>query len=526
MLAVLFLQIIYDLIFKAIISAIWRDLNMEQKNKRNIATLFGSKWFYGIFAFAVILSVAIYLQFNVNKNTISTDSRQEKVEIVKKKNPNILHTYSNIVSNELDLKSNSNVNEIEIPNDDYFKISQNDNEYLTTATTSSKFPYQKYILNVEQALIDANEINLKWTGTSKQMVDLYSWNYTLNKWVKLNTDISRENDNMSLSAKIDAQTMVLDKQANIIVAPVQKIAPLTGKIPDKKDYDFSFLWMSDTQYYSASYPNTYEKITKYIVDNIKDKKIVYGIHTGDIVDNSEDKTQWENAEKAMKILDKAGFPYGVVSGNHDVGHVAKDYSSFYNYYGSSRFSNKSSFGGSPNNNRDHYDLVTHNDQKFIIIYLGWSIEADTISWANSLLEKYRDYKAIIATHGYMSQRGSFVEQGREINEKIVEPNKNVFLVLCGHYGGAVCNVKSSNGRTYYEMLANYQFNPEGGKGYIRHLYFDSKNDLMYVNTYSPLLNDYNFYDVSKEEFILSLKPEAKDITINTDSISIENELLN
>ena len=35
--------------------------------------------------------------------------------------------------------------------------------------------------------------------------------------------------------------------------------------------------------------------------------------------------EWENADEAMGILDKAGMPYGVLGGNHDVAAGLADY---------------------------------------------------------------------------------------------------------------------------------------------------------------------------------------------------------
>ena len=84
------------------------------------------------------------------------------------------------------------------------------------------------------------------------------------------------------------------------------------------------------------------------------------------------------------------------------------------------------------------------------------------------------------------------------------PNKNVIAVLSGHYHEAQTLVDSidDNGdgkpdRKVYQMLADYQAGPEGGQGYMRLLHFDQDQNRIIVNTYSPYLNDYNYYDPDK-----------------------------
>ena len=45
-------------------------------------------------------------------------------------------------------------------------------------------------------------------------------------------------------------------------------------------------------------------MNQWIVDNKKDWKIKYVLHTGDITDDYDMETQWKNADTAMKIFDE------------------------------------------------------------------------------------------------------------------------------------------------------------------------------------------------------------------------------
>ena len=45
--------------------------------------------------------------------------------------------------------------------------------------------------------------------------------------------------------------------------------------------------MSDTQYYSESFPYIFDRQTQWIVENQEAMKIKYVFHTGDLVDESD-----------------------------------------------------------------------------------------------------------------------------------------------------------------------------------------------------------------------------------------------
>ena len=79
-------------------------------------------------------------------------------------------------------------------------------------------------------------------------------------------------------------------------------------------------------------------------------------------------------------------------------------------------------------------------------------------------------------------------------------------------------------RKVYQLLADYQAGPEGGQGYMRLLHFDQDQNRIIVNTYSPYLNDYNFYDSDKypdkDEFVIDLNLDAQKKRIATDSFTV------
>ncbi|OAB46176.1 S-layer homology domain-containing protein [Paenibacillus glacialis] len=423
--------------------------------------------------------------------------------------------------------------------DEYKKISAVDGEYLINDSVE-KFPYQRFEVKLDSSVKQTDRVEINWKGKSLEgrKVSLYAWSPSSNKWVQLDHIIAGTED-FELKAVVNAgdyanaqiiQVMVQDE---IAIQAADTTATTNKPMPETQDpYDFSFVWMSDTQYYSQSYPKIYEKIVNWVVDQKEKMNIKYVIHTGDVVDKSYQEYQWLEADKDMKVLEDAQIPYGVLAGNHDVGHQDNDYTKFQQYFGEDRFKNNLTFAGSYENNRGHYDLVSSNGNDFIIVYMGWGLGDKEIDWMNEVVAKYPERKAILSLHEYMLVSNNRAPIADKIFEKVVKPNKNVFATLSGHYHDAQLKVDEldDNGdgvtdRKVFQMLADYQGAPEGGLGYIRLMQFDMKNNKLHIKTYSPHLDDYNFYDPltnpNKDEFTLDLDLQPKTKRVATDYISVK-----
>lgn len=276
--------------------------------------------------------------------------------------------------------------------------------------------------------------------------------------------------------------------------------------------DYSFVWMSDTQYYSESYPDTFTAMTQWIYDNIENLNIKYLFHTGDVVNNSSKKSQWKNADKAMSILDGA-LPYSILAGNNDVGSGDNDFTDYLNYFGADRFSNNAYTDKWYNGGQCSFDLVTIENTKYLFIALSWNSDDNALSWANNILNTYSDCIAIITTHDYLNASDKLSDNGKLIYNQLVVPNSNVHLVLCGHKSDAAKRISEldDNGdgetdRTVYQLMADYQNAADGGDGYLRILTIDKNAKEIKVQTYSPLLDKYNYFDTTKY-------PEKDEFTI-------------
>ncbi|WP_371069007.1 lamin tail domain-containing protein [Sediminibacillus sp. JSM 1682029] len=401
--------------------------------------------------------------------------------------------------------------------------SEKDGKYMVTDSTG-QFPYHRFDVTVDEQVEEDDLIELVWNGNSLagRKVTMYAWNHPEAKWEIVDFRIAGDED-FELTGTVSVKDFVKDSKINVIVQ---------DEIPSGPEaYDYTFVWMSDTQYYSESYPYIYDEQTKWIVENRDAMNIQYVMHTGDLVDESDKEYQWLHADDYMKTLDDADIPYGVLAGNHDVAQKTNDYTEYYKYFGADRFQDKPHYGGSYLNNRGHYDLISANGNDYIMVYLGWGVEEEGIAWMNEVLAAYPDRQAILNFHEYLQATGTRHPLGEKLYNEVVVPNENVIAVLSGHYHEAQLLVDEldddgdgATDRTVYQMLADYQAGPEGGQGYMRLLHFDTANNRIFVNTYSPYLDDYNYYDTDaypdKDEFTLELDLEAKQKRVATDSFAV------
>ncbi|MDT8974902.1 S-layer homology domain-containing protein [Paenibacillus sp. chi10] len=414
--------------------------------------------------------------------------------------------------------------------EDYRKISAEDGDYLVNDAVE-QFPYQRYQIKLDPAVQKTDRVDIVWKGKSIEgrKVSLYAWNESAKKWVQLVTRIAGTED-FELKSTVKVEDYAMGQTIQIIVQ--DEIAEMKELKSDtaQDTYDFSFVWMSDTQYYSQSYPQIYKKIVNWVKDNKESNNIKYVIHTGDIVDKSYQEYQWQEADEDMKVLEDANIPYGVLAGNHDVGHQDNDYTKYWQYFGEQRFKDMPTYGESYQNNRGHYDLVSAGGNDFIIVYMGWGLGDKEIDWMNEVVAKYPERKAILCLHEYMLVSNNRAPIADKIFEKVIKPNKNVIAALSGHYHDAqlkIDELEDDNGekRKVYQMLADYQGAPEGGLGYIRLMQFDMKNNKLHIKTYSPYLDDYNYYDPEfypgKDEFSLDLDLQPKTKRVATDYIGVK-----
>lgn len=400
------------------------------------------------------------------------------------------------------------------------KLEKADQQYVTTKS-ADQFPYHRFEVTVDKEVNDTDEIELNWEGKSLigRKVSMYVWNYKANKWELTEWKIAENDKNFKLRGSVKGPDYVKDQKVQVMVQ---------DEIASTTQFDYSFIWMSDTQYYSESYPHIFKRMTEWAVEQKEAMNIKYLFHTGDLVDEADQDYQWKHADEYMGYLDKGNIPYGVLAGNHDVGHKTGDYNEYGKYFGEERFQSKDYYGESYKNNRGHYDLISSNGNDFIMIYMGWGITDEDIAWINGVLARYPERKAILNFHEYLLVSGNRSPIGDKIYNNVVLPNKNIIAVLSGHYHDSETLVDEIDDdkdgkpdRKVYQMLADYQGGPEGGQGFLRIMQVNPVENKIYMKTYSPYLNQYNYYHTSeypgKDEFVIETELTPKEKVVATDA---------
>ena len=279
---------------------------------------------------------------------------------------------------------------------------------------------------------------------------------------------------------------------------------------------FSIIVLPDTQYYSSNLNNgtlaMFNSQTQWIVNNRSADNIAFVIGLGDIVQNGNnngDFSEWINANSAVSLLDNPvttglpqGIPYSFGVGNHDQGPSGDgspdDTAGYNQYFGASRYSGKSYYGGHYGTDNDnHYELFSAGGMDFIVINIAYMDPGSdgaeltsVLDWANGLLQANSTRRGIVASH-YLINEGfnaSWSDQGLATYNAL-SGNPNLFLMLAGHWTppeGQRTDV--SNGNRVFTFLSDYQEDGFGGDGWLRILTFVPSSNQIQVQTYSPFIN--------------------------------------
>lgn len=372
-------------------------------------------------------------------------------------------------------------------------VSAVDGQALTTASTDA-YPYQQFEVAVPDAL-GASTFDVTWQGEvpSGHRAVVSVWNYATNSWQQVATGDGGAPRSLVGTTGTDAT--VRGGKARILVQDLP-----AAPILDDDDVT-SIAWITDTQHYTnASYPGTaptYEALIDWVLANREAQDLSYGIHTGDIVDAPLNATQWQYAARFHQKWDDADFPYGIVPGNHDKGSDGS-YLEYRSLFGEWRFKDRAWYGGSKQDNVNHYDVFSTPGADYLVMYIDWDLTQDEIDWANDVIQANPESNVIIATHMYLTVsgglEGGYSGAAPKIFNEIIQPNPNVDLVIAGHNHGVALNIKHlSDSRMIVEVLFDPQEAPNAGNGWMRTIDLDASARTMTQETFSVTVPGNNFY---------------------------------
>ncbi len=321
-----------------------------------------------------------------------------------------------------------------------------------TLNSSTGLPCQVFEVDTSGVTADSITLTVGASTIENERIALKALNITTGNWDTIDTVVS-----------------VGDLTATVPLADYSA----EGKMTVMVTLDFvangsnRFIWSTDQQHYTKNddLNEFYYKIHEYMVKEYQNDNVAYVINTGDIVDDTPNlpnaAKQWQLASDAFKLLDDAGVPYGIETGNHDVGNYpANNYVRYLQHFSAERYEGKPWFGGTEDDNKCHYDLVTVGNYDFLFLYIGYGQGGDTavIEWANNVLAMYPHRNAIICTHQYLKPT-TLTQEGRAdiIHNTIVTQNDNVKMILSGHYDGAGYIWRDAESREVLEVVADYQF---------------------------------------------------------------------
>ena len=462
-------------------------------------------------------------------------------------------------------------------------VAASDDTYVASDPTGDT-PYQRYDVKASKVR-GAKYVDLSWEGRVAADRDavLSVWDVGQQAWKEVVSGRGSDSNDTTLVGTTRLGPAIDGDVVHVLVEARDPFAAVPSapdhEFEDPGDYELALAWMTDTQYLSQGavvgptpdvFAKTYQAINNWIVGNSALRKIVYTAHTGDIInswqststDEPRARAEFAFASKTMAILDDGLMPNGVLAGNHD-NKTGGDNGLFNEYFGPSRYEaleaiapkgddGEGFYGGpwQPGDNQNHYDLVERDGVKLILIHFSYLVKDEEIAWANQVLAEHRDRAAILLTHSYLlpsrapDGTGSelTVQDGRDLYEKVVVPNHNVFLTLSGHVHGMGLNIKRDvgvKGRTVVEMEANTQFFEINGVrrlGYFRLLQINAARGELTVDTYSPYgpvkpeLPDFDAvewdtqtgraYTKSADEFVVPIDIPTRKTALSTDMIGM------
>ncbi|QDU71882.1 metallophosphoesterase [Mucisphaera calidilacus] len=264
---------------------------------------------------------------------------------------------------------------------------------------------------------------------------------------------------------------------------------------------FSLVALPDTQFYSRYRPasqylnfeNPYLTQMNWLVDNAAARNIAFTIHLGDVVDQSWVEEEWVFADQMHQILDDADINYGVARGNHD---LYGD--SFVTHFGPHRFADMPTYQGSDPSGINSYHVFEGGGREFLVLFTDWRNSAEEIAWFQSVLDANPDKPTILVSHEILGPNHANPDQpnvsgnGQLLWDEIIADNDQIFMTLNGHnQGNAKQVVLNNHGNEVIQILADYQFNPFNGTGYLLELTFDDEANTIEANTFSPWITAAN-----------------------------------
>ncbi|MFZ4767617.1 MAG: Ig-like domain-containing protein, partial [Roseimicrobium sp.] len=290
--------------------------------------------------------------------------------------------------------------------------------------------------------------------------------------------------------------------------------------------NFTFIALPDTQNYTSisSPADLYTRQTQWINANKNTLNIKFVTHLGDIVNSPSSQSQWQRATDAMNLMNNV-MPYGTCPGNHDLASGDTNYiirfgpnpthaSSVGRWIDPDNAQTYDWYRGASPRGYSSYQIVTVNGRDYMFLHLDMDCPDKDMAWANTVLAAHPKALTMVTTHNYLAESGGSGAYGsgtgqrgytaqanisigpdrnrpQEVFDVVVKPNRQVYMVICGHNFATYNLVKANNaGKNVHEVVVDWQSLPNGGNAFLRIMEYRPAQNQIYNTSYSPYLGRY------------------------------------
>ncbi len=253
------------------------------------------------------------------------------------------------------------------------------------------------------------------------------------------------------------------------------------------DPPFSVIWITDTQFLSASSPGDFDSLCTWIVNNSARLNLKAVIHTGDLVDTDTDANQWSNAAHSMGLLLSNNITYCWCAGNHDT-FVSQSYPAF----NVSAMRLKPYWVSDYNGGMDTAISFNISNQKILLIDIEYDGDNSVLQWANNLINNNPSASVIIGTHEYLDpSSGGYSSWATNFQVSVLNTHPKVFMTLNGHFHPTDITAYRTRVGSRDELYWDRQdADSYRGAGAARIFTFDVAQNKVNVTTYNTNQNYY------------------------------------
>ncbi|MDT8913199.1 LamG-like jellyroll fold domain-containing protein [Amycolatopsis sp. PS_44_ISF1] len=279
--------------------------------------------------------------------------------------------------------------------------------------------------------------------------------------------------------------------------------------PDPDSPQFTLAVMPDTQFLywgsqNSIAPEPQEASFRYVIDQSGNPEcnIVFLAHLGDLTQDA-DPTSFEAVGRAFEVLDAHDVAYSVLAGNHDVsGDDTRGSTPYLKTMGPQRFRRSKSFLGADASGYNTAHVFRAAGRDWLLLAMDWRTSDAGFTWADQVIKAHPKLPVILTAHeivgstydddlypyasGDPEDNAVVTDYGRQVWDRLIKDNDQVFLTLNGHYwpSGRVTKANSA-GHDVHLHITNYQNRYFGGGGMLRLYHFDLERNTIDVETISP-----------------------------------------